>query len=63
MAGDAQTVSMTVEVDVATDPISGSLRDGSGPPIAFAGWLELMSAIDTACARATASGDRRPAPD
>jgi hypothetical protein len=45
---------MTVELESAEDPLQGSLDDGRGPPIEFAGWLELMSALDKARERAAA---------
>ena len=45
---------MTVELDSALDPLHGSLDDGRGAPIEFTGWLELMSALDTARERAAA---------
>jgi hypothetical protein len=47
---------MTVELDSALDPLHGCLDDGRGAPIEFAGWLELMSALDTARERAAADG-------
>ncbi len=44
---------MTVELEPDAEPIAGSLDDGRGAPIEFAGWLELMSAFETARSRAT----------
>lgn len=46
---------MTLALDVTADPISGSLDDGAGTVTEFAGWLELMSAVEGACARALAA--------
>ncbi len=49
---------MTVEVEPDVEPIAGSLDDGRGAPIEFAGWLELMSAFETARARAATGAPR-----
>jgi len=54
VAAEQQPVRMTVELESAEDPLQGSLDDGRGPPIEFAGWLELMSALDKARERAAA---------
>jgi hypothetical protein len=48
---------ITVEVEVASEPIRGSLDDGTGSVIEFAGWLELMSAFETASGTASAPID------
>ena len=57
---DAARIHFDVAVDHDSEPISGMLDDGV-TTIEFTGWLELMSAFDTARARATsaenASGD------
>jgi predicted nucleotidyltransferase len=46
-------VHLDVAVDLHSDPIHGVLDDRRGTTIDFTGWLELMSAFDTA--RATLS--------
>jgi hypothetical protein len=51
-------VSVAVELDVSSEPIHGTLDDGAGAPIAFSGWLELMSGFETVCERATAAQPR-----
>jgi hypothetical protein len=47
---DARTlVTLTIEVDVAVEPISGTLLiAGAQPAQAFCGWLELTSLIERA---------------
>ncbi|MDQ3678371.1 MAG: hypothetical protein M3401_16495 [Actinomycetota bacterium] len=52
MADDHVRLEVAVEQD--SEPIRGTLHDGFGTTIQFTGWLELMSAFDTA--RATATG-------
>jgi len=46
-----------IHLDVALEPggdtIRGTVGDGAGPAVEFSGWLELMSAFDTARARAS----------
>ena len=41
-----------VDLDVSGDPIHGRLDDGTGPPLEFTGWLELMSGFETVSDRA-----------
>lgn len=52
---DAHSLRITAEFDIAAYPICGSLDDGSDWPIEFAGWLELMSAVETVHGRALAT--------
>lgn len=52
MPDDPRWLHMTVEADLASDPISGRLIAGS-TTVSFAGWLELMSAVENACAAAS----------
>lgn len=52
MPAKPDRVRMTVMLDVASDPITGALDAGSGSTIEFAGWLEFMSVLETACAEA-----------
>jgi hypothetical protein len=49
---------VTVELEPAGDPICGTLADGAGPPIAFSGWLELMSGFETIRDRADVNRQR-----
>jgi len=37
------------------DTISGTVDDHAGELVEFSGWLELMSAFDTVCTRASAA--------
>jgi hypothetical protein len=41
-------VEILLEVDPASDPIKGLLRDRRGDTHDFHGWLQLMAAVDTA---------------
>lgn len=45
-----------IRLDVALacrgDTITGIIEDHRGDAVPFTGWLELMSAFDTVCARA-----------
>jgi hypothetical protein len=43
--GGPGSVSIAVALDIDAEPIHGSVDDGSGAPIEFTGWLELMSVI------------------
>ncbi len=45
---------LVLEVALVRDGhmIRGTVADGAGPAVGFDGWLELMSALDTVCARA-----------
>ncbi len=52
---DDGRVRLAVVLEHPGDPIRGTLDDGLGS-VAFTGWLELMSAFDTARARAGRSG-------
>ena len=54
--GGAATGSNDDELESATEPIRGHLDDGRGAPIEFAGWLELMAALDAARGRAAVPG-------
>lgn len=55
---------MTIELDSTTvEPIHGRLDDGGGIPVEFAGWLELMSALERACARRARSESRASPPE
>jgi hypothetical protein len=41
-------IEIRLEVDPASDPIQGLLRDRLGETHGFHGWLQLMAAIDEA---------------
>lgn len=56
-------VRVEVAVDRDAEPIRGILDDGVGRCIEFTGWLELMSAFDTARARAFAAPEPDPPAD
>ncbi|HVF79494.1 MAG TPA: hypothetical protein VNA28_14455 [Solirubrobacteraceae bacterium] len=51
---DTELLQLQVAVDRDSEPIHGTLDDGAGI-IEFTGWLELMSAFDTARDRSQAS--------
>lgn len=55
-------VHLDVAVDPDSEPIRGTLDDGRGATIEFSGWLELMSAFDTARARASGAASRTDPP-
>jgi hypothetical protein len=58
VAPDAQTLRLTVDLEIASEPIRGSVDDGTGSVIDFAGWLELMSAFERATAKAAVDTDQ-----
>ena len=39
------TRSVTVELDIGGEPISGSVGSPAAPPRQFSGWLELIAAL------------------
>jgi hypothetical protein len=55
---------LILEVDLAADPISGVLRDGSGRARPFSGWMALTRTIELGlgAARDATSPDARAAP-
>ena len=55
---DEQLLHFEVAVEPASEPIHGVLNDRVGTTIEFTGWLELMSAFDTARARAPTTRSR-----
>lgn len=54
---------LAVAVEQHGEPIRGTLDDGAGTRIEFTGWLELMSAFDTARARAAGAAPETNAAD
>jgi hypothetical protein len=55
-SGNPASASISITLDLETEPIHGFVDDGSDPSIEFTGWLELMSEI--AKLRARTTGDR-----
>lgn len=49
---EAARVHVDVALELRGDTIRGTVDDSAGPVVEFEGWLELMSALDTVCARA-----------
>jgi len=39
---------LKLEIDIDSDPISGSVSNGTGDSKAFQGWIELASVIEAA---------------
>ena len=54
------TVRVTLELDLATEPISGRFTDGPAPTSEFRGLLELVSGLDAARRppQTTSGGDK-----
>jgi len=50
---DRALLHLDVQLELGAETIHGTLSDSDHPLINFTGWLELMSAFDTATARAT----------
>jgi len=44
-------IRLEVALQCSGDTIGGTIDDHSGQAVQFSGWLELMSAFDTVCAR------------
>jgi len=53
---DDGLVHLEIALEQAGEPIHGILTDATGTTIEFTGWLELMSAFDTARASAPGPG-------
>jgi hypothetical protein len=59
----AQRVELTVAIDPASDPITGSVGDPRGGNVEFAGWLGFAAALEELLKpRAGPSGAPAPAP-
>jgi hypothetical protein len=39
-------IEIHIDLDVASEPISGRLRAGRGAPVTFVGWIELVQSIE-----------------
>lgn len=49
-----------LEIDPASDPVAGLVRDRNGRRHDFTGWLQLMAAVEEACLREPVErGDER----
>ncbi|CAN5616337.1 hypothetical protein BH20ACT17_BH20ACT17_05880 [soil metagenome] len=55
---DATQLHLDVALELNGDTIQGTIDDRAGPLVEFNGWLELMSAFDIVCARASGAGQR-----
>jgi hypothetical protein len=53
-----QRVHLTLEIDPASDPVTGALRDLAGQNVEFAGWLGFAAALEELISSA---GRQRPA--
>jgi hypothetical protein len=47
-------IHLHVDIERDQEPITGTLSDAAGAALEFSGWMELMSALDTARDRARA---------
>ena len=52
---DGTCVRLDVALECSGASISGTVDDHAGDIVGFSGWLELMSAFDTVCTRASAA--------
>jgi|1185.fasta_scaffold1356440_1 hypothetical protein len=43
---DSRSITITLELDVAGESLTGSATDGTGAARTFSGWLGLVTAID-----------------
>lgn len=49
---EGSPIRLAVTLECHRDTIGGTVDDHAGDLVEFSGWLELMSAFDTICARA-----------
>ena len=49
---EGSRIRLAVTLECNRDTIGGTVDDDTGDVVEFSGWLELMSAFDTICARA-----------
>ena len=52
---DVASPRLILDIEPDRQPITGRISIEGLPDRAFAGWLELMSAFDTVCTRASAA--------
>jgi hypothetical protein len=52
---ETRLVHVDVALELGGEAIRGTIDDATRAPVAFSGWLELMSAFDIVCARAAAA--------
>jgi hypothetical protein len=43
---DSRSITITLELDVAGESLTGSATDGTGASRTFSGWLGLVTALD-----------------
>ncbi len=43
---DSRSITITLELDVAGESLTGSATDGTGAARTFSGWLGLVTALD-----------------
>ena len=55
---DGKRISISLELEVDGDSLTGRAADGDGADREFCGWLGLMSALDALVADATSSTPR-----
>jgi hypothetical protein len=52
---------VTLEIELDSEPIQGSLSDRDGASHAFSGWIELVSLLQGAATTRTPQADQRTA--
>jgi hypothetical protein len=52
-----EAASLHLEIDIGSDPISGSVGPGNEEPTRFCGWIELVEAIEVARHREPRDGE------
>jgi hypothetical protein len=58
---DSETASIRLELERASEPISGFLYDERGGRQPFRGWLSLLSVLDDVTSRVAGTADGRTA--
>jgi hypothetical protein len=49
---------VTLEIEINSEPISGSLSDRDGASRAFSGWIQLVSLLQDAATTRTSEADQ-----
>lgn len=57
---DETCIHLEVALECSDNTIRGVVDDRGGAVVEFSGWLELMSAFDTVCARAIPRSGHKP---
>ena len=52
----ARRVTIGIDLDPGSTPVSGTLRPATGRPIAFTGWIELVATLHEQIAQADQAG-------